>query len=203
MKTYLIVGQTNVGKTAFALGFAASLGLRKVEVTFMYPDGFATKQLYPLAVAREELVGPRQHKTRSLQSLVLQVPIGKGHRLVKIVDSTGLVEGVHADKEIRRSLTQTLQAMQKADFIIHIIDAAEIGQASEDVPLLTEVERQVAAFAQIRGNYLVVANKMDLAPAKHGLDRLHTLWPNVKILPVSAQDMTGFKEVRAVVARLS
>jgi len=46
MKQCLIIGQTNVGKTAFALSFAECLGLDRVEVAFAYPDGFSTSQIY-------------------------------------------------------------------------------------------------------------------------------------------------------------
>jgi len=202
MKTYLVVGQTNVGKTAFVLAFATSLGLAKVEVTYVYPDGCLTKQEYPLAVAKRELVGNEPHKTRSLQSLVLPLPVGKGHRLIKVVDSTGLMPGIHAEKDIRRALAQTLREMQKADYILHIFDAAAIGREKEAPSPLSEVEKQVAAFAERRGNYLVFANKMDLDSAAEGLKKLRAALPNQKILPVSALNMTGFREVRAVVSRL-
>lgn len=202
MKTYLIVGQTNVGKTAFALTFAETLGLDKVEVTFAYPDGFSTKQSYSLAQARQELIGPAPHKTRCLQSMSLQIPQGKGRRVIKLVDSTGLMEGIHREAEIRRSLVQTLQEMQKTDYLLHVIDAAAIGKAPDDRAVFTELERQIAAFSQNRGTYLLIANKMDAESARAGLLRIKLHLPNHKVLPVSAQSKAGFREVRDVIARL-
>jgi len=202
MKTYLIVGQTNVGKTAFALSFAETLGLEKVEVTFAYPDGFSTKQTYSLALARQELIGPAAHKTRCLQSMSLHVPLGKGKRVIKLIDSTGLMEGIHRDLEIRRSLTQTLKEMQKADYILHIVDASAIGKAPDDTAVFTELEKQIAGFSQNKGTYVLIANKMDADYARAGLLRINLQLPNQKVLAVSAQNKAGFREVRDVIARL-
>lgn len=201
MKQCLIVGQTNVGKTAFALSFAESLGLDKVEIIFTYPDGFATRQNYALSIARQELIGPATHKTRCLQSMALSLPAGKGVKKVTFTDTTGLAEGIHEEKEVRRAIAQTLQQVRDADLILHIVDAAQIGRQGENEQILTEVDRQIASFAQSRGIYVLLANKMDQNSAQLGLSRIRALFPNQQIVPVSALGRTGLKEVRAVVAR--
>lgn len=201
MKQCLIIGQTNVGKTAFALSFAEVLGLDKVEVTFTYPDGFSTRQTYTLNIARQELVGPVPHKTRCLQSMSLQLPAGKGHKQAILVDSTGLMEGIHDEDEVRRATAQTLRKIREASLILHIVDAAHIGRQPDSAPVMSEVDRQVASFAQARGIYVLLANKMDLPFAHIGLLRLRALHPNYPIFPVSSLTKTGLKEVRAFVAK--
>lgn len=201
MRHCLIVGQTNVGKTAFALSFAESLGLDKVEIVFTYPDGFATRQNYALSIARQELIGPTTHKTRCLQSMVLNLPAGKGVKQVTFTDTTGLTEGIHEEKEVRRAIAQTLQQVRDANLILHIVDAAQVGRQGESEQILTEVDRQIASFAQSRGIYVLLANKMDQGSAQLGLSRIRALFPNQQIVPISALNRTGLKEVRAVVAR--
>lgn len=201
MRQCLIVGQTNVGKTAFALSFAESLGLDKVEIVFTYPDGFATRQNYALSIARQELIGPTTHKTRCLQSMVLNLPAGKGVKQVTFTDTTGLSEGIHEEKEVRRAIAQTLQQVRDANLILHIIDAAQVGRQGESEQILTEVDRQIASFAQSRGIYVLLANKMDQSSAPLGLNRIRVLFPNQQIIPISALNRTGLKEVRAIVAR--
>lgn len=201
MKQCIIVGQTNVGKTAFALSFAESLGLDKVEIVFTYPDGFATRQAYALSIARQELIGPSAHKTRCLQSIALTLPAGKGVKHIKLVDTAGLTDGIHAETEIRRAIAQTLQQVRAADLILHMVDAAQIGRQGESEQTLTEVDRQIASFAQSRGIYVLLASKMDQSSAQQGLVRIKLLFPNQLVVPVSALNKTGMKEVRAIVAR--
>ena len=201
MKQCLIIGQANVGKTAFALGFAEFLGVEKLEITFSYPDGFSTKQNYALSIAKQELVGPQPHKTRALQAMELSIPVGKGRKTVKLIDSAGLGNGVHEDPEVRRSMVQTLQAIRNADLILHMVDAAQVGRQEDEVQPLSEVDRQVVGFGQNNGQYVILANKMDQSSATKGLGRLQSSLPNQKIIPISALTQAGFKEVRIIVAR--
>lgn len=202
MRQCVIIGQTNVGKTAFILSFAESLGLDKVEMVFTYPDGFATRQTYALSIARQELIGPAAHKTRCLQSMVLNLPAGKGVKQIKLVDTAGLTEGVHDDGEVRRAIAQTLQQVRAADLILHMVDAAQVGRQDNSDPVFSELDRQIASFGQSRGIYVLLANKMDQSSAQLGLTRIRAQSPNQSILPVSALTKVGMKEVRAVVARL-
>lgn len=201
MKQCLIIGQTNVGKTAFALGLAEFLGLDKVEVTFTYPDGFSTRQTYAMPIARQELTGPSPHKTRCLQSMTLKIPTGKGYKQALLMDTAGLTEGIHDEPEVRRAIVQTLQQVRDASLILHVVDAAQIGRQPHSSPVMGEIDRQVASFAQTRGIYVLLANKMDQSSAHIGLMRLRGLFPNQRIFPISSLNKTGLREVRAYVAK--
>jgi len=58
------------------------------------------------------------------------------------------------------------------------------------------VDYQVALFAQMRGGYVILANKMDLPQAEKGLERLRLELPGHRILPISALNKRGFREVK-------
>jgi len=63
------------------------------------------------------------------------------------------------------------------------------------------VDYQVAQFAQMRGGYLLLANKMDLEGAQEGLARLRREFVGHPIAPISALHKQGFHEVKAFVGR--
>lgn len=189
----LVIGRTNVGKTAFALNFAEYLGLSRVEITFNYPDGFATKQTFRLEHARQELIGQGQHKTRCLQALELDVPAGKTKKMITLTDSSGFSEGIPTDPAVRRAVAQTLLEIKQAALVLHMLDASSPGAVGE-------VDRQIASYADTRGGYVILANKMDLPQAREGLERIRSQFPNQLVLPISALHKRGFKEVKAIVA---
>jgi len=194
LKECLVIGRTNVGKTAFVLNFAEYLGLERAEVYFRYPDGFSTKQTFCLAIAQQELVGRGQHMTRCLQALELEIPSGKAKKRITMVDSSGFPDGIPGDEAVRRAVAQTLRHIRESELVLHMLDASIPGA-------IGEVDRQIARFAETRGGYVVLANKMDLPAAQAGLERIRAFFQGHLVLPVSAIQKKGFKEVKAVVAR--
>jgi len=194
----LIIGKVNVGKTLFLLNFAEYLGLKNIEINFRYPSGRTFSRTYKLEQAKKELVRGEAHKTRCLQSLIIDVPAGKGKRKIELMDTSGLVEGIHQDEEIRRSIAQALAMVREADLILHLVDSMEIGQ-SELVQVLGSVDYQVAQFAQLKGGYAILVNKMDLAGAEEGFKKLQREFQGYHIIPVCALLKSGFKEVKAFV----
>ncbi|HHY93360.1 MAG TPA: GTP-binding protein HSR1 [Firmicutes bacterium] len=200
MRECLIVGKTHAGKTLFTVNFAHFLGLNTLSVTFRHPNGLVTTKTYSIAAARRELVGSVPHMTRALQSISLDLPVGKGVKRCLFTDTSGLIDHIHADGEIRRAIAQTLGAIREADLILHLVDTAAVG--AKDTPTaLGEVDYQVAQFAQMRGGYAILANKMDLPGAAAGLAKLRLELPGHHILPVSALYKRGFREVKEFVQR--
>lgn len=200
MKRCIIIGQPNVGKTMFALHFAEYLGLAKARIAFAEAGGRRWEAAYSMAAARTTLTSSAPHHTRQLQSLTLELPAGKGTKHLELVDTSGLVDGIHPDATIRRAMAQTLAAVREAKVILHMLDAAALG-AGGAVDTIGEVDYQVAQFAQLRGGYLVLANKMDLPGAEDGLARLRREFAGHRIAPVSALHKQGFDEVKAFVWR--
>lgn len=200
MKECLVIGQTNVGKTVFVVNFARFLGLKKLEMSFRYPDGMLVKKSYQMEGARQELVGSTPHTTRALQSIIVQLPAGKGKKELTITDTSGLTDSIHKDEIVRRAMAQTLASVRQADLIIHLLDAARVGETNGSEGIGT-IDYQVAEFAQMRGNYCILANKMDIPAARLGYVKIRQEFPGHLILPVSALKQTGLKEVKAFVLR--
>lgn len=198
MKQSLIVGQTNVGKTLFLLNFAEYLGLRQVEVDRQAPSGETERLSLSLPAARRALVHTDPHTTRSLQSTELRLPAGKQRRPFLLVDSTGLTDGIHENEEVRHAMAQTLELLQEADLILHMLDAARVG-GSQEGEGVSEVDRQIARYAIVRSSYAILANKMDLPRAKAGLLRIQEAFPHQRVIPVSALKKIGFREVKSFV----
>lgn len=200
MKRCIIIGRPNVGKTLFALHFAEYLGLALARISFAEAGGRRWQADYSVAGALDDLTSAKPHHTRQLQSLTLQLPAGKGSKQFELVDTSGLVDGIHPDAAIRKAMAQTLATVREARVILHVMDAAAVG-AGDAVATIGEVDYQVAQFAQMRGGYLLLANKMDLPAARDGLARLQDEFGGHPVAPVSALRKQGFQEVKTFVRR--
>jgi predicted GTPase len=198
VKRCLLVGQANVGKTLFLVNFAAYLGAQAVQLFAVTSDGTSAATDLPLGRARAVLVGDRPHTTLSLQGVQVRFGRGKGQHVVQILDSTGLGDRVHPDPSVRAGMAQTLRTLRAADLVLHMLDAALAGSAGLG-QAVGEIDRQIAAFASGERPYAILANKMDLPPARRGLARLRSAFPGRTVIPVSALRGSGFREVRLFV----
>lgn len=195
MKECIIVGRPNTGKTLFALNFAAYLGSRTVDITSRTYDNLMTCRHLHIDEAKKELCSMSLHKTRSLQSLILKIPVSKSHVTFKLTDTCGLTEGIHSEETVRRGMAQTLKLLRYADFIIHIIDLSTVTKEPHII------DTEIYNYGLSRQNYVLLANKADLPASKENIVKLSALYPKTTVLPVSALYNLGFKEVRACVAR--
>lgn len=200
MPDCILIGQTNVGKTLFALRFAAFLGLKEVAVTFRPSNGPDLKRNLPIDTAINTLTGPQPHLTRHIQSIELVLPKGKGKKTFSLLDTCGLINSIHQDPEIRRGMAQSLAAVRSAAVILHMIDAAFVGQHGS-VDALGPIDLQVAQFAGTRHGYGILANKIDLPKADIGLRAIRTVFSRHPVFAVSALRGLGFKEVKQFVWR--
>ena len=199
MRTALIIGQANAGKTLFLLNFALYLGIERAEMTVQAAEGGTFARPCDLQRDRALLVGDEPHTTRCLQSLAVSVPARKRARVVVLTDSTGLLDGIDEDRQVRLAVAQTLRALRLADAVLHVIDADRVGRQGRAA--IAEVERQIARYLPLRAPYAVLANKMDLPRAEQGLVTIRHEFHGRTVLPISALRRTGFREVRRFVAR--
>lgn len=198
MKACMVIGKPNVGKTLFMLHFAEYLGATSIQVTWTRPQTAKVKRVFSVPEARSALAGPDPHFTQCLQSVVLELPKGKGRRRFEVVDSTGIQEGIHSDSEVRRAMAQTLAAVRDVPIILHVIDASKVGHHGA-VEALGDVDYHVAQFAQMRDAYAILANKMDIPGAEDGLRYLQREFVGHPIFPISALRLQGFQEVKRFV----
>lgn len=201
MNKCLVVGKPNAGKTAFVLSFSKFIGLAEVEIRAKTSDGSVHSRRRSIDAAYAELVRPTAHTTQELQSVVLDLPVGKGRQSFELVDSSGLTDGIHASPVIRAAMAQTLEAIVLAKVVIHVLDAARIGLLglSEGIGI---IDRDLAEYARTQGDYFILANKMDLSCSQKGLKLIRQNFREIQVYPVSALTMQGFKEVRRHVARV-
>ncbi|TDY50593.1 50S ribosome-binding GTPase [Alicyclobacillus sacchari] len=201
----LVVGRVNAGKTSICLRLARYLGLRELAWVVERTDGVRERRRMPMSEANALLSSEEEHRTRALQTLLLSVPKGKGEHVVRIADSAGLTEGLHADETVRRAMGQTLRALVAAKGVLHVVDAAAVGRAltlSQTGPFHT-LDEQMVAIGKTKGQYLILANKMDLPLAKDGYRWLTEHCGPIRVLPVSAREGSGFHEVKRYVWRLA
>lgn len=197
-KDILVIGRPNVGKTLFMLNFALFCGVRPGELTLRGAEGGrAMGEPWTAAEARDRLVSPHPNETRQLQSITLELPRRKQRKQVSLWDSTGLTDTIHQTPEVRLAMAETLRALRTAHLILHFLDAAQVGELGEKA--IGAVDHQVAAYAPLRGAYVICANKMDLPQARTGLGVIRRVFHGRRVLPVSALRSTGFREVLAFV----
>lgn len=190
----LVIGKTGVGKTALVLALAEFLNLKQVEFSFLYPDGSKRVEVLRLEQARRKLIGNRPHRTRCLQSISINLPAGKGKRTLVVTDTTGLLEGIHEQPEIRRAMAQSLEAVRRADIVLHVLDVRTDGAAAAATG---ELDQQLAGYASLKSGYALIVNKMDLPGAEAGLARIKERFVGRRIIPVSASQKKGLAEVKA------
>ena len=196
----IIIGKTNVGKTLFAINFAEYLGCKVIKVTSIYPDGRQIENSFTIREAILQLTNEKPHKTRCLNKIAVTIPVGKKKKHVMILDSTGIIDGIHPESNVRKAISQTLAKIRECKIILHMIDVSNVINRGL-VNSLGEVDYQIANFAQMRTGYVMLANKIDIPGSETGLNKLREEFPANLILPISALYKRGFKEVKDFVIR--
>lgn len=200
MRECVIVGRPNCGKTMFALNFAKYLGSKSVDITVKNYDGLLNCRHFSIEEAKRELCSMALHKTRSLQSMVLKMTVGKSAVNFKLTDTCGVSEGIHSEELVRKAMAQTIGLLRNANFIIHIVDLTTITKDYNGHNKNT-VDYEFYNYGFYRKAYMMLANKIDLSLAKENFPRLVSAFPTIKIVPVSALCGRGFDEVKARVAK--
>lgn len=212
MKRSVVIGKANVGKTLFCIHFAAFVGVKEMTWLVERTDGQTAQYRMSPKAAEHELSGAFPHKTRCLQSVCLDFARGKGSRHLLLTDTTGLVDGIHPDAELRGAMAQTLKSIVDADVVLHLVDAAKIGESGASTSSShgarveggwSTLDDQVARLGEHKDGYLILANKMDLPLAKAGYRELAKRFTRHRVVPVSALYNSGFREVRQHVWRLA
>ncbi|HHV43064.1 MAG TPA: GTP-binding protein HSR1 [Firmicutes bacterium] len=199
MSQCIILGKANVGKTLFAINFADYLGINELEIVATHPGGRTQLHLLRRDEAIERLTSTTEHETRCLQAFTIRLRKGKSEKQLLLMDSTGLIEGIHASPEVRAAMAQTISAIKDADIVLHMLDAAAVGlEGSERA--IGEVDRQLCQYARLKRGYAILANKMDLPGAALGLERITSTFHGQTVIPISALKKQGFAEVKRHVA---
>ncbi len=200
MKKCLIIGKPNVGKTLFLINFAEYLGYRNIALTKKNSQNTPVNRTLSTKEAREVLSSKNPYMTNSLQSVNLNIPLLKGVQELEFIDTSGIIDGVHNNVVIRKSMAETLSLITQCDILIHMIDITTFNQ-SISINSEENVDIQLIRYGEAKGGYLMLANKMDLLQKKTELVKIQRAFPNIYIIPVSALTKQGFSEVKAYVSR--
>ncbi|SJZ60271.1 GTPase domain-containing protein [Selenihalanaerobacter shriftii] len=194
MTKSLVLGKTNVGKTCFTINFADYLGVKELEFTIRQPAGFLSTQTYQVESALNELVFPDEHTTKEIHKVKLKLPAGKGYKRLDLIDTCGLIEGIHPNKKVRRAMAQTLSRIQDADIILHLIDLSKL--KDNNLKKISKLDLEIYNYCHRNKCYAILANKIDLKIAKDNLNFLKKELDSAVILPISALYQLEFKEVK-------
>ncbi|MDU4959695.1 MAG: GTPase domain-containing protein [Sporomusaceae bacterium] len=199
MREVVVVGRPNSGKTLFALNFAGFLGSRQVDVIFRDDADTLTCRNYGIDEAKRQLCSSSAHQTLTLQSIALRMTVGKTPLEFMINDTCGVSEQIHPEAAVRRGMAQTLKCLRHADYIFHMVDM--LYWSNQPIAQNGNIDQEIYRYGLARNAYTILANKVDKPLAREQLAKISSAFPKARVIPISALLGTGFKEVKACVAR--
>jgi tRNA modification GTPase len=116
--------------------------------------------------------------------------------LFRLIDTAGIREHTN-DLIERQGIARSREAMDKADVVIYLFDAA-LYQTSDYER--AELLQQLEAFEKSGTKYLAVGNKVDLASKIAGAAALQP--PGAHVLLISARDKDNIQELRDALYKL-
>jgi hypothetical protein len=184
------VGARGSGKTALVLGLARYLGRPSVRVRDPWPTGPWLR--WSTDRARRVLTGP-DALPRPL-AVAVDVSLDKGgrSRQARLWDLPGLTEDAAPGPEPGAAMAAVLAVLVDAEAILHVIDAAGVGDGGR----LPAVDEELIHLLAGRAGYAVAAAKADLPGFGRGLSALRRRVPApIPVLPVSARAARGYPAV--------
>jgi len=185
----LIAGAPNSGKTTFLINFSAFLGLKELKLKKISSEERKSTAALSLPLAQKTLVSSTAHTTRILQSVVIKFPQGKRGKDLELIDSCGLVPGIHPEEEIRLGMATTIDKIISAKIILHLIDLTAFEGD------LNVIDQELFELLTRREEYAILGNKIDLEKALMNLPALRKTVRPAPVFPISALHSKGFKEV--------
>lgn len=195
----VIIGRPNVGKTLLMINFAAYLGVREIRVDVQDGEGRRASRRLGVEKARRELVSLASPKTAQVQSLAVDVPMGRHRTRIVVSDTPGIVEGIAADTRARQLAALTIERLMTAVLVCHIIDASAVHSRRLESP--GAFDQALVRFGQQRVGYVLVANKMDRPGSHEGLRWIKEQYSGVSIMPVSSITRRGFRDLKLWIIR--
>lgn len=194
---FILIGRANTGKTLFILNFSEYMGYKNLAIKFKSSVDEIIKNdtIYNF---KNKIVASTPNTTRCLQIASIEIPVLKGKRTVEFTDTTGLSSSIHFDQSVRDGMVQTLSLLKEDGYLLHMLDAPAVSIENS----IDNIDIEIYRYGKRRGNYLVMANKMDLPSFSDGYKIICEEFTDVKIFKISALQKMGFDEVKKHVSRL-
>ena len=187
-----VVGAAKVGKTLFCINFAEYLGAKNLNYTETGPHGKGRGVILP-RTARELMVDPGSRCKGVVRTFAVHL-LQRPSRRVALIDTASLKENAPLPKAERTKLLLTLQAIQQADAVLHLVDLSCGDPARAEFALA--INHRMERYCSQKGiPYLAVGNKRDLL---HGspFNYRQFFSPNGKMPAVSSATGEGFPKIR-------
>lgn len=197
MKKTVVIGRPNAGKTLFMINFAEYLGIKKIFLTQEFPDGRILNKEMSIDNARSNLSSSKEFNTQCVQGVEVKIPVYKGKKQFKLLDTSGFEDGIHPSLNIRNGIIQTLEKIKEADLIFHLIDISILANKG----IISQIDKQIIEFGKTKRGYLLLPNKTDIDSSAAGLSRLKQDYLKTFMIPISAKYKDGFDEVKSFVIR--
>lgn len=197
MKKIVIIGRPNAGKTLFMINFAEYLGLNRIYLSQEFPDGKILNREMSIDAARRTLSSEEKFNTQCVQKIEIKIPVYKGKKQLKLLDTSGFDDGIHPSLKVRNGIIQTIEKIKEADIILHIIDISLLSNRN----IISQISRQIIDYGMTRRGYVLIPNKIDLDNNQVGLNRIKDEYPKTYMISISAKYKDGFDEVKSFVIR--
>ncbi|WP_041643931.1 GTPase domain-containing protein [Mahella australiensis] len=191
MKTCVLIGKPNVGKTLLLLNLAKFLGNKTIKLHFINADGNSMAKVYDIEVAKHYLCNRQPFSTMGIQWARINV----GRQYIELVDTTGLTNDMPEAIDLRSAMAQTIIFIKNASILLHVVDASAL--SSQTLPI-DDIDTVLSDTFGRNDNYLMLVNKIDMMDRTDGLSNKVTQAFNVsddKIIYVSALNKTGFNGI--------
>ncbi|WP_353894506.1 GTPase domain-containing protein [Proteinivorax hydrogeniformans] len=191
----LVTGRPNVGKTQFVISLAQFYNLKNVIYTFKATNGIKHKRKLSLSDCSKLLINSTANHTKNIYDFTIPIKKGKGHINIALMDSCGITSEIHHDNTVRAGIAQAIGHYSDCDAMFHVVDSHNYKQMSS-------VDEEIYSFGSELGYYLVLANKIDLLFSEMTISKIKNDFKNTIVLPISAKEGKGLKEVAYYVNKI-
>ena len=198
MRSIVLAGQSNAGKTFLMIGLVESLDERSLQVLSTRRAEPAVGEEFSFDEAISRLTGPELNTTIGLSTVDVKVRVRKSALSCRIIDTTGLADSISPVRSIRLGMAETLKSVRDCEILLHVVDADRVGRQGLDNGL-AEVDYELTQLGLVKGGYCLIANKADLPSADAGIAMIRSRFPRLVVLRVSALRRSGLPEVKRFV----
>ena len=154
-----------------------------------YPNAGKSTLLGKISAAHPKVAA---YPFTTLHPLVGVIELGQ-YRRASVADIPGLIEGAHRNVGLGHDF---LRHITRCRILLFVVDVAG-SEGRNPIEDLQNLRREIDLYdARLsRRPWYLIANKMDLPGAEENLEALRRRFPDLEVLPVSAERSEGTAEL--------